>query len=92
MPRQHYPHGRTLDTVPARAFTITRWYRRHGRFSAKLAHRDRLARTRKGERTDGLDIHRRSWPEFECSCELRPLEGEESESSASTVESERASS
>ena len=92
MPRQHYAHGRTLDTVPARAFTITRWYRRHGRSSAKLANRDRSALTRKGERTDGPDIHRRSWPEVECARELRAVDDEEPESSASTVESERASS
>ena len=39
-----------------------------------------------------VDLHRRNWPEFECACELRPLEGDESESSASSVASERASS
>ena len=38
-----------------------------------------------------VDLHRRNWPEFECACELRPLEGDESESSASSVASERAS-
>ena len=38
-----------------------------------------------------VEIHRRNWPEFECACELRPVEGAESESSASSVASERAS-
>ena len=26
-----------------------------------------------------VEIHRRTWPEFECACELRPIEGGESE-------------
>lgn len=39
-----------------------------------------------------VDIHRRNWPEFECACELRPVEGDDAESSASSVASERASS
>jgi len=39
-----------------------------------------------------VDLHRRNWPDFECACELRPVEGDESESSASSVASERASS
>lgn len=39
-----------------------------------------------------VEIHRRTWPEFECACELRPLEGEESEPTDSPVASERASS
>jgi hypothetical protein len=38
-----------------------------------------------------VEIHRRNWPEFECACELRPIEGDQSESSASSVASERAS-
>jgi hypothetical protein len=39
-----------------------------------------------------VEIHRRTWPEFECACEVRPLEGDVSESAASSVASERASS
>lgn len=39
-----------------------------------------------------VEIHRRTWPEFECTCEVRPIEGAESESSAASVASERASS
>jgi hypothetical protein len=39
-----------------------------------------------------VEIHRRTWPEFECTCEVRPIEGDESESSAASVASERASS
>ena len=29
--------------------------------------------------TEFVEIHRRTWPEFECACELRPIEGGESE-------------
>jgi hypothetical protein len=29
-----------------------------------------------------VDLHRRNWPEFECACELRPIERDESESHA----------
>ncbi len=39
-----------------------------------------------------VEIHRRTWPEFECACEVRPIEGDESGSPASSVASERASS
>ena len=39
-----------------------------------------------------VEIHRRTWPEFECACELRPIEEEASESPAASVASERASS
>jgi hypothetical protein len=39
-----------------------------------------------------VEIHRRTWPEFECTCEVRPIEADESESSAASVASERASS
>ena len=42
--------------------------------------------------TEFVEIHRRTWPEFECACEVRPIEGDESESPASSVASERASS
>jgi hypothetical protein len=33
-----------------------------------------------------VDIHRRNWPDFECACEVRPIEGDES---ASTLTDER---
>jgi len=39
-----------------------------------------------------VELHRRNWPEFECAVEMRPIEGDESESSLSSVTSERASS
>jgi hypothetical protein len=39
-----------------------------------------------------VEIHRRTWPEFECACELRPIENEESEPTDSSVASDRASS
>jgi hypothetical protein len=26
-----------------------------------------------------VDLHRRTWPDFECACELRPIEGDESQ-------------
>ena len=42
--------------------------------------------------TEFVEIHRRTWPEFECACELRPIEGDESASPASSVASERTSS
>ena len=29
--------------------------------------------------TEFVELHRRTWPEFECACELRPIEGGESE-------------
>ena len=52
-----------------------------------------LSRTRAIEiATEFVEIHRRTWPEFECACEVRPIEGNESESPASSVASERASS
>ena len=38
------------------------------------------------------ELHRRTWPEFECACELRPIEGEASEPADSAVASGRASS
>jgi hypothetical protein len=31
-----------------------------------------------------MEIHRRHWPEFECTCELRPIDGEDESSAAAT--------
>ena len=39
-----------------------------------------------------VELHRRTWPEFECACELRPIEGEALEPADSAVASGRASS
>jgi hypothetical protein len=32
-----------------------------------------------------VDIHRRNWPDFECACEVRPIEGDESASPDSST-------
>lgn len=32
-----------------------------------------------------VDIHRRNWPDFECACEVRPIEGDESASPDSSA-------
>jgi hypothetical protein len=39
-----------------------------------------------------MEIHRVHWPEFEGSCEVRPIDGEESPAQTSTAASETASS
>ena len=42
--------------------------------------------------TTFMEIHRRTWPEFEGACEVRPLDGEESAASASVASADGASS